>query len=134
MGASSHFSTRQALYLNNFSALRVMVSGRILCYHHKHKERVETVPNAEKISITMTPDMLRALREPVEAGEFASTSEVIRDAVRVWQRLRLEDAERLDAIRSRVRRSIADPRPSVPLDEAFERIETIHAEAVKASR
>ena len=39
--------------------------------------------NAEKISITMTPDMLRAIRESVEAGEYASTSEALRDAVRV---------------------------------------------------
>ena len=51
-----------------------------------------TVQNAEKISITMTPDMLRAIRESVEAGEYASTREALRDAVRVWQRQRLEDA------------------------------------------
>jgi antitoxin ParD1/3/4 len=49
--------------------------------------------NAEKISITMTPDMLRVVRESVEAGEYASTSEALRDAVRVWQRQRLEDAD-----------------------------------------
>jgi len=57
--------------------------------------------NAEKISITMTPDMLRAVRDSVEAGEYASTSEALRDAVRVWLRQRLEDAERLNAIRAR---------------------------------
>ncbi len=42
--------------------------------------------NAEKISVTMTPDMLRILRESVAAGEYASTSEALRDAVRLWQR------------------------------------------------
>ena len=40
-------------------------------------------------------------RESVEAGEYASTSEALRDAVRVWHRQRLEDAERLNAIRAR---------------------------------
>ncbi|HRC26654.1 MAG TPA: ribbon-helix-helix domain-containing protein [Alphaproteobacteria bacterium] len=74
--------------------------------------------NAEKVSVTMTPDMMRALRESVEAGEFASTSEAMRDAVRVWKRQRLEDAERLNAIRARVRRSIEDPRPSLSGDQA----------------
>ena len=64
---------------------------------------------AEKVSITMTPDMLRAVRESVEAGEYASTSEVLRDAVRLWRRRRAEDAERLAAIRTRVQRSIDDP-------------------------
>jgi antitoxin ParD1/3/4 len=91
-----------------------------------------TVRNAEKISITMTPDMLRAIRESVEAGEYASTSEALRDAVRVWRRQRIEDAERLAAIGVRVRRSIGDPRPSVPLEKAFDRIERLHANALKA--
>ena len=59
--------------------------------------------NAEKISFTITTDTLRALRDSVEAGEYASTSEALRDAVRVWLRQRVEDAERLNAIRARVR-------------------------------
>jgi antitoxin ParD1/3/4 len=90
-----------------------------------------TLQNAEKISITLTSDMLRTIRESVEAGEYASTSEALRDAVRAWQRQRSEDKERLTAIRTRVRRSLEDPRPSVPLDEAFDRIERLHAEIVK---
>lgn len=68
---------------------------------------------AQKISITTTPDMRRAVRESVEAGEYASTSEVMRDAVRVWLRQRLEDAERLSAIRTRIRRSLDDPHPDL---------------------
>jgi antitoxin ParD1/3/4 len=90
--------------------------------------------NAEKISITMTPDMLRAVRESVEAGEYASTSEAMRDAVRVWQRQRIEDAERLDAIRARVRRSLDDPRPDLDEDEVEARLAKLHADTVKAHR
>lgn len=66
----------------------------------------------------MTPEMLRALRESVAAGEYATTSEAMRDAVRIWQRRRLEDAERLVAIRARIRRSLDDPRSSLSADEA----------------
>jgi len=73
---------------------------------------------AEKISITMTPEMLRLIRETVDAGEYASTSEVVRDAMRIWQRERQEHAERLNAIRARVHKSIDDPRPSLSADEA----------------
>jgi antitoxin ParD1/3/4 len=91
-----------------------------------------TMQNAEKISVTVTRDMLRAIRESVEAGEYASASEALRDAVRVWQRRREEDAERLAVIRARVRLSLDDPRPSVPLDEAFDRIEKLHADTAKA--
>lgn len=42
----------------------------------------------------------------------------MRDAVRVWQRQRLEDAERLNAMRARIRRSLDDPRPSLAEEEA----------------
>lgn len=73
---------------------------------------------AEKISITMTPEMLRLIRDTVNAGEYASTSEVVRDAMRIWQRERQEHAERLNAIRARVRRSFDDPSPDVSGQEA----------------
>ena len=74
--------------------------------------------NAEKVSVTMTPEMMQAIREAVDSGEFASTSEAMRDAVRAWRRERLEFAERLEAVRARVQRSLGDPRPSVPADDA----------------
>jgi antitoxin ParD1/3/4 len=81
--------------------------------------------NAEKISVTMTPDMLRAVRESVAAGEYASTSEALRDAVRLWQRERLEHAERIAAIRSRVRRSFDDPRPDLTGAEVDARLQAL---------
>lgn len=89
---------------------------------------------AEKISITLTSDMVRTIRKSVESGEYASTSEVLRDAMRVWQRRRQEDAERLAAIRARIQRSFDDPRPPVPLEEAFDRIEKLHAASAKTRR
>ncbi len=33
----------------------------------------------------MTPEMICEIRSSVEAGEYTSTSEVMRDAVRLWQ-------------------------------------------------
>lgn len=69
---------------------------------------------AEKISITMTPEMLRLIRDTVNAGEYASTSEVVRDAMRIWQ----EHTERLNAIRTRVRRSFEDQRPDLSEQDA----------------
>lgn len=83
---------------------------------------------AEKISITLTPEMLRLVEAAVEAGEFASVSEALRDAVRVWQRAREERAERLEAIRARIRQSIDDPRPRLTLDEVDARLEAVFRE------
>ena len=87
--------------------------------------------NAEKVSITMTPEMMRVIRASVESGEYASTSEALRDAVRIWQREREEHAERVDAIRARIHRSVADPRPSIGINESQGRISALHAETVK---
>jgi len=81
--------------------------------------------NAEKISITLPPDMLRDIRRAVAAGDYASTSEALRDAVRGWLRLRSEDAERLAALRARVQRSLADPRPSLAEADVATRLDAL---------
>lgn len=43
------------------------------------------MPNVEKMSIALTPEMAAAVRAAVENGEYVSSSEVIRDALREWQ-------------------------------------------------
>jgi antitoxin ParD1/3/4 len=87
---------------------------------------------AEKLSITLPPEMVRTIKGKVEAGAYASTSEVIREAVRVWQRQEEEHSERLAAIRVRVQRALADTRPDVPLAEAFDRLAAHHADTMKS--
>jgi antitoxin ParD1/3/4 len=42
----------------------------------------------EKITIALTPEMAGFVRQAVDAGEYASTSEAIRDAVREWKERR----------------------------------------------
>jgi antitoxin ParD1/3/4 len=90
------------------------------------------MPQSEKISVTMTPDMRRAVRESVEAGEYASTGEVLRDALRLWLRQRIEDAERLAAIRARIERSLDDPRPSLSADDAEAHMKQFFEQEAKA--
>lgn len=85
--------------------------------------------HAEKISVTMTSEQLDAIRKSVDAGEYASTSEALRAAVRLWQRQREEDGERLAAIKARIRRSIDDPRPSLSAAELDAHLEQLFANA-----
>jgi len=87
--------------------------------------------NAEKISITMTPEMMQVIRASVASGEYASTSEAMRDAVRIWQRDRQEHAARLDTIRQRLKTSLKDTRPSIDGDEVQERLRALHMNTVK---
>lgn len=56
------------------------------------------MPNIEKLSIALTGEQAAAIRAAVECGEYATTSEVIREAVRDWQSkrvLRRDDIGRL---------------------------------------
>ena len=43
------------------------------------------MPNVEKMSIALTPEMAAAVRAAVANGEYVSTSEVVREALRDWQ-------------------------------------------------
>lgn len=43
------------------------------------------MPAVEKISIALTPDLAALVRQAVASGEYASSSEVIRDALRDWK-------------------------------------------------
>jgi len=48
----------------------------------------------EKLSIALTPEMAKEVRMAVKNGEYASSSEVIREALRDWRRKRaLQDQE-----------------------------------------
>ncbi|CDX52610.1 putative addiction module antidote protein, CopG/Arc/MetJ family [Mesorhizobium plurifarium] len=80
--------------------------------------------SAEKLSVTVTPAMARMIREKVDDGSYGSASEVIRAALRAFQREEEEHAERTAAIRARVKASLEDKRPAVPLDEAIHRVKS----------
>jgi len=56
------------------------------------------MPNVEKMSVALTTQQVTALKAAVEAGDYATTSEAVREAVRDWQakrELRNEDVRRL---------------------------------------
>lgn len=40
--------------------------------------------NVAKMSVTLTPEMAALIAKAVETGEYATTSEVIREALREW--------------------------------------------------
>jgi antitoxin ParD1/3/4 len=87
---------------------------------------------AEKISITLTPEMNRMIKKRVEAGEFGSTSELIREALRVWQRREEVHQENLAAIRTHLQQAIDDPRPSVAAGDVFDRLRKRHESRSKS--
>ena len=88
---------------------------------------------AEKISITVTPAMKRVLEERVASGQFASASELMREAFRTWQKQQDEHEERLASIRTRIQQSLDDPRPSIPAKDVFDNLRKLHEQKSKAA-
>jgi antitoxin ParD1/3/4 len=59
------------------------------------------MPDIRKISVALTSEQLAALKAAVETGEYATTSEIVREAIRDWQfkrELRQEDIKRLQQL------------------------------------
>lgn len=63
----------------------------------------------EKISVALPADMLALVRAAVESGDYASTSEVIREALREWKGRREMRGEAIEEIRRLWREGLASP-------------------------
>ena len=57
------------------------------------------MPNVEKISVALTSEQISAVRAAVETGAYATTSEVIREALRDWEWNRTLRNDELDRLR-----------------------------------
>jgi antitoxin ParD1/3/4 len=56
------------------------------------------MPDVQKVSVALTGEQVSTLKAAVETGEYATTSEIVREALRDWQfkrELRQEDVRRL---------------------------------------
>jgi antitoxin ParD1/3/4 len=77
--------------------------------------------NVEKISVALTPEMAATMREVVNSGEYASASEVMREALRDWKHRRKQRDEAIVELRRLVQEGI-DSGPSVEGDAFFARL------------
>jgi len=84
------------------------------------------VANVEKLSITLSKDMVEAIREAVDSGDYATTSEVIRDALRGWRYRRITvDPSDIATIRKLVEEGVrsAERGRLKPAEEVIARLE-----------
>lgn len=79
--------------------------------------------NAEKISIALPPEMVLLVRSAVATGEYASSSEVVRDALRDWTHKRTLRQQGIAELRQLWQDAIKDGRPGVSADEVLDRLE-----------
>ncbi len=65
----------------------------------------------ERITITLTAEMAQAVRGAVQAGEYASSSEIIREAPRDWRQKRALQEQELGKLRAQVQEGSPTSRP-----------------------
>ena len=83
---------------------------------------------AEKLSVTLPRDLAELIRRKVKTGAYASNSEVIRDALRLWQEREATEEQKRQWLRARIDRSLVDPRPSIDADDVFADLEARYPE------
>ncbi len=62
----------------------------------------------ERMTITMPADMAAVVKAAVDSGDYASTSEVVRDALREWKMRRAVQLQEIAALKADIDKGLAD--------------------------
>jgi antitoxin ParD1/3/4 len=62
----------------------------------------------ERMTITLPSDMVAPVKGAVEGGDYASSSEVVREALRDWKMKRTLQLQELAALRADIDKGLAD--------------------------
>ncbi len=76
----------------------------------------------ERLTITLPPEMAAIVRSAVEIGDYASSSEVVRTALRDWKLKRALQLEELAALKADINVGLADVAAGRVQDFDVERI------------
>ena len=77
--------------------------------------------NVEKVSVALTAEMAAMMRQAVESGEYASASEVMREAFRDWKFRRAQRDQIIAELGRQWDAGIASG-PAAEGNEAFSRV------------
>jgi len=64
--------------------------------------------NIERLTITLPADMAATVKGAVEGGDYASSSEVIRDALRDWKTKRSQQLKELAGLKADIGKGMKD--------------------------
>ncbi|RUX20267.1 type II toxin-antitoxin system ParD family antitoxin [Mesorhizobium sp. M2A.F.Ca.ET.042.01.1.1] len=85
----------------------------------------------DKRSITLSPELAQAVDDVVAAGEYASASEVIRDALRQWKERRDLLGYTVEELRELVQEGI-DSGPALDAPPLMERLRARYSKMAEA--
>lgn len=67
-----------------------------------------TLSTIERMTITMPAEMAATIKEAVSGGDYASTSEVVREAIRDWKAKRALQRQEFAALEADIAKGLAD--------------------------
>jgi antitoxin ParD1/3/4 len=62
----------------------------------------------ERLTITLPSEMVSVVKNAVESGDYASTSEVVREALRDWKMKHAPRFQELTALKADIEKGLAD--------------------------
>ena len=80
----------------------------------------------ERMTITIPSEMAATVRQAVARGEYASTNEVIRDALLAWTHINDEERRELASLRDAIRAGL-DGNPPVAAEGVFAQLRARYA-------
>ena len=110
---------RQLIFSVATQARFVIVVGII----HTVCMKATSMTTAEKISIALPPEMVLIVRAAVATGEYASSSEVIRDALRDWTYKRCLRMQGIAELRGVWQEALSNKTPGISADDVLNRRE-----------
>jgi antitoxin ParD1/3/4 len=72
------------------------------------QQQESAMSGIERMTITMPADMAAVLKAAVEGGDYASTSEVVREALREWKLKRAMQTQEIAALKADIEKGLAD--------------------------
>lgn len=62
----------------------------------------------ERLTVTLPSDMVAAVKSAVTAGDYASESELVREAINEWKTKRIVQAQEFEALKADIAKGLAD--------------------------
>src|ERR1700722_3273558 len=76
--------------------------------HPEFDDQEPAMSTIERMTITMPADMAAVIKAAVDSGDYASTSEVVRDALREWKMKRAIQLQEIAALKIDIDKGLAD--------------------------
>lgn len=76
----------------------------------------------ERLTITLPSEMAAVVKGAVERGDYASSSEVVREALRDWKRKRALQVQELTSLKTDIQKGLTDLAEGRVEDFSVERI------------